>query len=102
MLNTILATTISQSDLERVVEPILSFCKVLIPVMLTVVGTLGAIWVILLCVKFSRADDPQEHEKAKKALKNAIVGFVLIFILLIMLNVGVDVFTNWWKSYQTA
>ncbi len=102
MLNTILATTISQSDLERVVEPILSFCKVLIPVMLTVVGTLGAIWVILLCVKFSRADDPQEHEKAKKALKNAIVGFVLIFILLIMLNVGVEVFTNWWKSYQTA
>ena len=102
MLNTILATTISQSDLERVVEPILSFCKVLIPVMLTVVGSLGAIWVILLCVKFSRADDPQEHEKAKKALKNAIVGFVLIFILLIMLNVGVEVFTNWWKSYQTA
>lgn len=102
MLNTILASNISQSDLERVVEPLLSFCKILIPVMLTVVGTVGAIWVILLCVKFSRADDPQEHEKAKKALKNAIIGFVLIFILLIMLNVGVDVFTNWWKSYQTA
>ncbi len=102
MLNTILATSISQSDLDRVVEPILSFCKVLIPTMLTVVGTVGAIWVILLCVKFSRADDPQEHDKAKKALKNAIVGFVLIFILLIMLNVGVEVFTAWWKSYQTA
>jgi heme O synthase-like polyprenyltransferase len=102
VLNTILASNISQSDLERVVEPLLSFCKILIPVMLTVVGTVGAIWVILLCVKFSRADDPQEHEKAKKALKNAIIGFVLIFILLIMLNVGVDVFTNWWKSYQTA
>lgn len=97
MLNTILAIT--QSDLERIVNPIIQFCNVLIPVMLTVVGSLGAIWVILLCVKFARADEPQEHEKAKKALKNAIIGFVLIFILLIMLQVGLGVFKNWWAGY---
>lgn len=97
MSNLILAIT--QNDLEKIVNPILQFCQVLVPVMLSVVGALGAIWVILLCVKFSRADEPQEHEKAKKALKNAIIGFVLIFILLIMLKVGLNIFEDWWRNY---
>lgn len=97
MSNMILAIT--QNDLEKIVNPLLQFCQVLVPVMLAVVGALGSIWVILLCVKFSRADEPQEHEKAKKALKNAIIGFVLIFILLIMLRVGLNVFEDWWNNY---
>ena len=33
--------------------------------------------------------------KAKKGLVNAIVGFVLIFVLLIMLNIGTNVLTDW-------
>ena len=37
----------------------------------------------------------QEHEKAKNGLKNAIIGFVLIFILLIMLQVGLPILSEW-------
>ena len=98
MFNYILAITTDQ--MNKIVAPITQFCSVLIPVLLTLVGSLGAIWVILLCVKFARADEPQEHEKAKKALKNAIIGFVLIFILLIMLQLGLNVFKDWWSNYQ--
>ena len=30
---------------------------------------------------------------------NAIVGFVLIFILLIMLKIGSSILIDWWKGY---
>ncbi len=89
----------SQTDLEKIVKPILDICNVLVPVLLTVVGAIGAIYCILLGIKYARADEPQEHDKAKKALKNAIIGFVLIFVLLAMLQVGLAVFEPWWSTY---
>ena len=101
MFNTILASTISQGDLTKIVQPILDFCDTLTLVLLPVVGALAAIWIILLCVKFSKADEPQEHDKAKKAIKNAVIGFVLIFILLIMLKVGLPILQDWWEGYKS-
>lgn len=91
---------LSSAELTKIVQPVLEVCKYLVPVMLSVVGSLGLIWCILLGVKYAKAEDPQEHEKAKKALKNAIIGFVLIFILLIMCQSGVTVFTSWWANYS--
>lgn len=91
---------LSQAELAKVAQPVIDVCKVLVPVLLSVVGALGLIWCVLLGVKYAKAEDPQEHEKAKKALKNAIIGFVLIFVLLIMCQVGVTVFTNWWSNYN--
>ena len=88
------------SDLHTIIQPVLDLCDTLVPVMLTVVGAVGALWCILLGVKYAKADDPQEHEKAKKGLVNAIVGFVLIFVLLIMLKIGISVLTEWWDGYD--
>ena len=88
------------NDMNSIVQPVLDICKTLIPIMLAVVGAVGALWCILLGVKYAKADDPQEHEKAKKGLVHAIVGFVLIFILLIMLKIGTNVLTEWWAGYE--
>ena len=88
------------NDLNSIVQPVLDICKTLIPIMLTVVGAVGGLWCILLGVKYAKADDPQEHEKAKKGLINAIIGFVLIFILLIMLKIGTGILTEWWAGYD--
>ena len=88
------------NDMNSIIQPILTLCQTLVPIMLAVVGAVGALWCILLGVKYAKADDPQEHEKAKKGLVNAIVGFVLIFVLLIMLNIGTSVLTNWWNGYD--
>lgn len=97
MINSLLEMTPKQ--LEKIVNPILEICNVLVPVLLAVVGSLGAIYCILLGVKYARADEPQEHDKAKKALKNAIIGFVLIFVLLAMLQLGITVFESWLSTY---
>ena len=88
------------NDLNSIIQPVLDICNTLVPIMLAVVGAVGALWCILLGVKYARADDPQEHEKAKKGLVNAIIGFVLIFVLLIMLNIGTNILTEWWRDYD--
>ena len=95
---TILA--MSEKDLNQVVKPLLDVLGVVVPVLLGVVGAVGTIWVIFLGVKYARAEEPQEHEKAKSSLKHAIIGFVLIFVLLIAVQVGVSLFSNWYKNYE--
>ena len=94
-----LLASISQSQLQKIVQPVSDICNNLVPVALIVVGAIGSLWCILLGVKYAKTDDPQEHEKAKKGLKNAIIGFVLIFVLLIGLQIGLEVFTDWWRNY---
>lgn len=39
---------------------------------------IGAVYCILLGVKFAKAEEPQEHEKAKNHMKNAIIGYGLL------------------------
>ena len=91
---------ISEKDLNQIVKPLIEVLDVLVPVLLGVVGAVGAIWVIFLGVKFAKAEEPQDHEKAKNNLKNAIIGFVLIFVLLVALQLALTVFTNWYKTYD--
>ncbi|MBP5610467.1 MAG: hypothetical protein J6X72_03920 [Clostridia bacterium] len=87
------------AEMNKIIAPILEVCKILVPALLAVVGAVGAIFCILLGVKYARASEPQEHENAKKSLQHSIVGFVLIFVLLIMLQVGITIFTDWWQGY---
>ncbi len=96
MLTQLLMTS---AEMTKIINPILEVCKILVPALLAVVGAVGAIYCILLGVKYARASEPQEHENAKKALQHAIVGFILIFVLLIMLQVGISIFTDWWQGY---
>lgn len=93
-------TSLKDKDIESIIEPLINICNVILPALLTVVGAVGMIWCVLLGVRYARADDPQEHEKAKNGLKNAIIGFVLIFVLLIALSVAMVVFKNWWANYE--
>ena len=95
-----LISAVTEKDLNQIVKPLLDVLGVLVPVLLGVVGSLGAVWCIVLGVKYAKADDPQEHEKAKSGLKNSIIGFVLIFVLLIALQIAVSIFTNWYRTYE--
>ena len=91
---------ISEKDLNSVVKPLLEVLGVVVPVLLSVVGAVGTIWVIFLGVKYAKAEEPQEHEKAKANLTHAIIGFVLIFVLLIAIQLALSAFTNWYRTYD--
>ena len=90
---------ITQGQVQEIVNPITQLINVIVPVLLGLVGSLGLVYCILLGVKYARSSDPQEHEQAKKALTHAIIGFVLIFELLIMCNVALPYLIDFWQSY---
>lgn len=85
-------------DFKKVTDPIESLLKAILRPALGIVGALGAIFCIILGVKFAKAEEPQEREKAKAHLKNAIIGFVLIFVLLLALNVLMEPMITWVTS----
>ncbi len=90
-----------QQDITEILKPIEQMLDLIATPLLYLVGAVGSIWCIILGVKFAKAEDPQEHEKAKKALINAIIGFVLIFVLLIMLDVALPKLILWWQNFGT-
>ena len=60
IFSTLLA--IDQDQATEMVSPIMNLIDVFIPVILTLVATVGCIWCIVLGVKFAKSTDPQEHQ----------------------------------------
>ena len=86
-------------DFNKATEPIVNLINSILTPMIAIVGALGAIWCVLLGVKLAKADEPQEREKAKMALKNAIIGYVLIFVLVVVLRLTIDPLTQWMQKF---
>ena len=78
-----------------VASPIIGLINALLGPLLGIVGAAGAIFCVVLGVKFAKAEEQQDSEKAKQALKNAIIGFVLIFVLLLALKLLMPNMINW-------
>lgn len=85
----------TSKDFEAAVNPIVKLVDMILAPAITLVGALGVIWCIILGVKLAKAEEPQEREKAKGALKNAIVGYVLIFVLIVVMKLSIAPLTNW-------
>lgn len=89
----------ADAGFAKVVAPIISLLNSLIGPMLGLVSAVGALYCILLGVKFAKAEEPQDREKAKSHLKNAIIGFVLIFVLMAALNIAMPNLAKWAETY---
>lgn len=93
-----MTTVFLANPFMEIAEPIISLLNMIIVPALLIVGAVGAIFCILLGVKFAKAEEPQDREKAKNSLKNAIIGFVLIFVLLVGLNIALPAMTDWYTE----
>ena len=80
---------------DSVVAPIVSLLNSILTPMLAIVGAVGALYCVILGVKYAKAEEPQDREKAKGALKNAIIGFVLIFVLILGLKLLMPIMKQW-------
>ena len=83
------------ANLDGAVKPIVALINSLMGPALALVGAVGSLYCVLLGVKFAKAEEPQEREKAKSHLKNAIIGFVLIFVLILALNLSMEPLIAW-------
>lgn len=88
----------SEVDFSAASKPVVTLINSMLGPLISIVVAIGAIYCVLLGVKLAKADEPQEREKAKMALKNAIVGFFLIFILIVVMRLLVPQMTKWVDS----
>ena len=80
---------------DTVANPIVALFNSVMNPLLVIVGAVGAICCVILGVKFAKAEEPQDREKAKGTLKNAIIGFVLIFVLLLAVKLLMPQLMGW-------
>ncbi len=78
-----------------VANPVIELINELLPAVLGIVGAAGMVFCVILGVKFAKAEEPQDREKAKQHLKNAIIGFVLIFVMILALNILMPKLIDW-------
>lgn len=86
---------------DKVIAPIVELLNSILTPMLAIVFAVGSLYCVVLGVKYAKAEEPQDREKAKGALKNAIIGYVLIFVLLLALNLSKEPLLKWLQSYTT-
>lgn len=82
-------------NFDKVTAPVVDLINNLLTPAIAIVGALGTVYCVVLGVKFAKAEEPQEREKAKSHLKNAIIGFVLIFVLMVVLKGAIGPLTEW-------
>ncbi len=89
---------LTSNPFEQMMRPIVNLLDMAINPILTLVGAIGAIYCIFLGIKLAKAEEPQDREKAKGALKNALIGFILIFVLMLALKLGLPAMQTWMNS----
>ena len=92
---------IMSADFSTVTQPVIELLESIFNVMIPVVGAIGAIYCVILGLKLAKAEEQQDRDKAKQALKNAVIGFVLIFVLVVALRIGLPIMSEW-ASNQTT
>ena len=78
-----------------IAQPIVSLLNSLMEPLLLIVGALGSLYCVILGVKYAKAEEPQDREKAKSSLKGAVIGFMLIFVLMLGLNLMMPKMIDW-------
>lgn len=85
----------AETSFTSVYLPIVELLNSLLKPMMAIVVAVGALYCVLLGVKYAQAEEPQQREKSKNHLKNAVIGFVLIFVLIFALNTLTPIMENW-------
>ena len=90
------------TNFDSITNPIVELINSLLSPALAIVGAIGSLYCVVLGVKYAKAEEPQDREKAKGHLKSAIIGFVLIFVLMLALKLGMPILQDWVANNTTA
>lgn len=85
-------------DFPPIIAPVLEVLNALLWPCIAIVGAVGAIYCVFLGVKMAKADEQNSREKAKKDLIGDIIGFGLIFVLIVGLKIAMPILQEWVQS----
>lgn len=85
-------------DFAPIIAPVIEVINALLWPCIAIIGAIGLIYCIFLGVKIGKADEQQSREKAKKDLIGAVIGFLLIFVLIVSLKIAMPILEEWVKS----
>jgi len=91
---TTVPSTLGQRYLDMM-QPVIDFVNTAFAPAMAFIVSAGAIYSIILGVKIAKAEEPQEITQAKAALKNGLIGFISVFVLVMILRVGPVAFARW-------
>ena len=83
------------TNFDTVTTPIVDLINSLLGPVLAIVAAIGTLYCVVLGVKYAKAEEPQDREKAKGHLKSAIIGFFLIFVLMLALKLTMPILQDW-------
>ena len=89
-------------DFTPVTSPVLEIINAILWPAIGLVGAIGTIYCIVHGVKLAKADEAGSREKAKKDLIGAIIGFVVIFVLIVGLKILMPILQDWVGSQITT
>lgn len=85
-------------DFAPIIAPVIDVLNALLWPCIAIVGAVGMIYCIFLGVKLAKSDEQNSREKAKKDLIGAIIGFLIIFILIVGLKIAMPILETWVKT----
>ena len=78
-------TTVPTVTGNDVVDPLYNALGIIMPAALGIILLSGTIYAVAIGVQYSRAENADERNKAKKKLVNGILGFGIVLVLVSVL-----------------
>lgn len=82
-------------DFMPIIAPIMEVVDALLWPCIAIIGAVGTIYCVFLGLKIAKSDEQNSREKAKKDLIGAIVGFLIIFVLIVVLKTAMPILQSW-------
>ena len=89
-------------DFTPVTSPVLEIINAILWPAIGLVGAIGTIYCIVLGGKLAKADEAGSRQQAKQDLIGAIIGFVVIFVLIVGLKILMPILQDWVGSQITT
>ena len=92
------AAIMAAVNFNPVIAPVLEVLNAILWPAIAIVGSAGSIYCVFLGIKIAKSDEQNSREKAKKDLMGAVIGFALIFVLIVALKIAMPILQDWVKS----
>ena len=93
-----LGIMIAAVNFNPVIQPVLEVLNAILWPAIAIVGSAGAIYCVFLGIKIAKSDEQNSREKAKKDLLGAVIGFGLIFVLIVALKLAMPIMQDWVRT----